>query len=174
MKNGLIAFCGVDCSACPDYVQEKCPGCRDSVWPEGDACMPVACCEEKGLSSCGECPGFPCSEMESFYTESESHREAFVRMMERREQLERIGHFEKILQELQQLLSEPDAEALAAFREKAEELAAYYESEDWKRDFADEEAGLLPRDLPRGVLSEDGIWNALEAWQECLEEADPE
>jgi hypothetical protein len=133
--------------------------------------MPVACCEEKGFSSCSECPGFPCEEMDGFYGESESHREAFVRMMEHREQIKRIAYFEGILRELQQLVSEPNSEALAAFREKAEELAAYYESEDWRQDFADDEAGLLPRDLPRGVLSEDGIWNALEAWCECLEEA---
>ena len=28
------------------------------------------------------------------------------------------------------------------------------------------EAGALPRDLKRGVLSEDGIWNLLEAYRE--------
>ena len=37
----------------------------------------------------------------------------------------------------------------------------YYGSEVWKQDFADDEAGLLPTDLKRGVLSEDGIWNLL-------------
>ena len=38
-------------------------------------------------------------------------------------------------------------------------LSEYYESDEWKQDFADDEAGLLPKDLKRGVLSEDGIWN---------------
>ena len=90
---------------------------------------------------------------------------------EKAEQAGRITYFEKILRELQQLVSNPNAEALAAFRGKAEELAAYYESAEWKRDFADDEAGLLALDLPRGVLSEDGIWNALEAWRERLEES---
>ena len=90
---------------------------------------------------------------------------------DRTAQIERINYFEGILRELQQLISDPDAEALAAFRGKAEELAAYYGSENWKQDFADDEACLLPPELPRGVLSEDGIWNALEAWRECLEEA---
>ena len=42
------------------------------------------------------------------------------------------------------------------------ELEAYYGSEDWKQDFADDEKGLLPSDLKRGVLSEDAIWNVLE------------
>ncbi len=48
-------------------------------------------------------------------------------------------------------------------------LASYYGSNDWKQDFADDEAGLLPKDLKRGVLSEDGIWNLLEAHQELQE-----
>ena len=41
------------------------------------------------------------------------------------------------------------------------ELEKYYGSDDWKLDFADDEQGLLPKDLKRGVLSEDGIWNVL-------------
>ena len=40
-------------------------------------------------------------------------------------------------------------------------LDAYYGSEEWKQDFSDDEAGRLPADLKRGVLSEDGIWNLL-------------
>jgi len=41
-------------------------------------------------------------------------------------------------------------------------LESYYSSDEWKQDFADDEAGLLPKDLKRGVLSEDAIWNVLE------------
>ena len=40
-------------------------------------------------------------------------------------------------------------------------LSDYYGSDEWKQDFADDEAGQLPADLKRGVLSEDGIWNLL-------------
>ena len=40
-------------------------------------------------------------------------------------------------------------------------LSNYYGSDEWKQDFADDEAGLLPRDLKRGVLSEDALWNLL-------------
>lgn len=47
-------------------------------------------------------------------------------------------------------------------QEAIETLAAYYGSDEWKQDFADDEAGLLPKDLKRGVLSEDGLWNLLE------------
>ena len=49
-------------------------------------------------------------------------------------------------------------EAQVALRE----LENYYGSNEWKQDFADEEAGRLPTDMNRGVLSEDAIWNLLE------------
>ena len=49
----------------------------------------------------------------------------------------------------------------AEVQEAIDELSAYYGSDEWKQDFADDEAGRLPQDLKRGVLSEDGIWNVL-------------
>ena len=49
----------------------------------------------------------------------------------------------------------------ARIQEAIRILAEYYGSDEWKQDFADDEAGLLPKDLKRGVLSEDGIWNVL-------------
>lgn len=54
--------------------------------------------------------------------------------------------------------------ALDNYEQAQESIAAlekYYGSEEWKQDFADDEAGRLPADLKRGVLSEDGIWNLL-------------
>ena len=42
------------------------------------------------------------------------------------------------------------------------QLGDYYGSDQWKHDFADDLAGLLPPDLKRGVLSEDAVWNLLE------------
>ena len=41
-------------------------------------------------------------------------------------------------------------------------LAAYYESGLWLADYTLDEQGLLPRDLKRAVLSQDGLWNLLE------------
>ena len=40
-------------------------------------------------------------------------------------------------------------------------LSDYYSSQAWKRDYAADEAGLFPKDLKRGVLSEDGIYDLL-------------
>ena len=75
-----IAYCGVDCAVCPDFTQEKCPGCRESVWPEGDLCPPIACCARHGIELCGQCGEFPCQMMREFYEESDSHRAAYDRM----------------------------------------------------------------------------------------------
>ena len=55
-------------------------------------------------------------------------------------------------------------EALDAFdgiQEDVRELSAYYEDDDWREDFEADEAGKLPADLKRGVLSEDGIYDVL-------------
>ena len=78
--NDLVAYCGVDCAACPDYAAERCPGCRKSEWPDGDPCMPIACCQARGISFCGQCAGFPCADMRGFYGESDGHRAAYARM----------------------------------------------------------------------------------------------
>lgn len=48
-------------------------------------------------------------------------------------------------------------------------LSDYLESADWRADFEADERGELPEDLLRGVLSEDGIYDALETQRELLE-----
>ena len=61
--------------------------------------------------------------------------------------------------------------AIAAFvgqQPTAELLRRYYESTLWKTDFAADEAGRLPPELPRGVLSEDGLFNLLEEYDALL------
>ena len=49
-----------------------------------------------------------------------------------------------------------------AAQEALQSLEAYYGSEEWRQDFAADEAGRLPQNLKRGVLSEDAVWNLLE------------
>ena len=84
IDSDLMAYCGVDCSACPDYTSGKCPGCRQSIGTEGDRCMPVECCMKKGIIHCGACECFPCADMAEFFTESEGHRLAWRRLIELR------------------------------------------------------------------------------------------
>ena len=49
------------------------------------------------------------------------------------------------------------------------ELSAYYESDLWMEDYEADEAGELPDDLKRGVLSEDGLYNLLAEYEELME-----
>lgn len=46
-------------------------------------------------------------------------------------------------------------------------LLRYYEGGQWLADYALDEAGLLPADLKRGVLSEDGVYNFLIDWEKA-------
>lgn len=85
IDNPLIACCGVDCKACPDYREKKCPSCRATVWATGDECMPVACCREKQIDCCAGCASFPCADMAAFYEESDGHCAAYARMCALRE-----------------------------------------------------------------------------------------
>ena len=41
------------------------------------------------------------------------------------------------------------------------ELIKYYESDLWLKDYNADLEGKLPKDLKRGILSEDGIYNLL-------------
>ena len=52
-------------------------------------------------------------------------------------------------------------QSFESLRTDIEQLTAYYENE-WKQDFEADEQGLLPRDLKRGVLSEDAVYDLLE------------
>ena len=82
----------------------------------------------------------------------------------KQEQTERIRQMELRMERAAKAVMELSAalENYEAVQEDIAELERYYGSEAWKQDFADDEAGLLPADLKRGVLSEDGIWNLLE------------
>ena len=87
-------------------------------------------------------------------------------------QIERIRHFEKLLDRVT-LANEELENALENFRaahEAVRELDGYYGSEDWRQDLADDEAGKLPTDLKRGVLSEDAAFNALTDYRRLLSE----
>ena len=79
------------------------------------------------------------------------------------EQIERIKQMELRMERSAKAVIELSA-ALDMYESVQEDIVAldaYYGSETWKQDYADDEAGRLPADLKRGVLSEDGIWNLL-------------
>ena len=85
-KKALTAPCGLDCFNCGAYVdniteeykkgaseflkisieETMCKGCRDEKgkckWANGK-CATWDCIEEKGLTLCSECNGFPCNKL---------------------------------------------------------------------------------------------------------------
>ncbi len=75
------------------------------------------------------------------------------------ERNERIRHFEKLFDRVNTLNDEIER-GLRELAELSGELQAYYSGE-WREDFEADEAGLIPDYVKRGVLSEDGLWDAL-------------
>jgi len=86
-------------------------------------------------------------------------------------QTKRIRQMERHLKHASAALKRLSS-ALDKYDEAKADIAAlsdYYGSDLWKQDLADDEAGLLPKNLKRGVLAEDSIWNVLEAYRELQE-----
>lgn len=78
--------------------------------------------------------------------------------------IQRIEKYESYMEEAERLLCA--GEHTERLQRLITALEAYYTSDEWKEDFAADEAGLLPKKLKRGVLSEDGIYNLLEEYKE--------
>ena len=85
--------------------------------------------------------------------------------------VKRIAEMESILDEaLRRMDKDEEApQELLEYQTEIKKLDEYYSDQDWKDDFALDEDGLLPKDLKRGVLSEDGIYDALERNKEVME-----
>ena len=85
--------------------------------------------------------------------------------------IERITNMESLFDKSEEVVKRLEA-ALKDFTELGHDIAkleAYYNSPQWRKDFEADEAGKLPKDLKRGVLSEDGLWNLLGDYQRLKE-----
>ena len=83
----------------------------------------------------------------------------------------RVKEMESRFEQLSQVVSELSA-ALDKYADAGESLKAldaYYGSDEWKSDFTADEKGLFPKELKRGVLSEDAVWNLLSDYRELNE-----
>ena len=82
--------------------------------------------------------------------------------------IERITEMEQRMERVDEALRtlENALDTIIDLEDDIQKLDAYYSSEEWKSDFQADESGLLPKDLKRGVLSEDGIWNLLSRVEE--------
>lgn len=87
----------------------------------------------------------------------------------------RIQRITEMEQRLNRLLAwnAGDRSAKETIQEDVRLLDEYYKSPLWREDFVADEAGELPKDLPRGILSEDGIYNALEDYSMQIKDKIP-
>ena len=86
------------------------------------------------------------------------------------EQIERIKEMEQCLDVSEKAIREL-SEALSSFEEIQTlygKLRDYYGSDLWMQDYEDDEAGKLPKDLKRGVLSEDAVYDLITENRELL------
>ena len=86
-------------------------------------------------------------------------------------QIERISHMEKCLDDSRVAIDRL-SRALEEYRNvqgKIRELEGYYSGE-WRNDFEDDEAGKLPPELKRGVLSEDAVYDLLSDDREIIDD----
>jgi hypothetical protein len=85
--------------------------------------------------------------------------------------IERITNMESLFDKSEEVVKRLEA-ALKDFAKLEHDIAkleVYYNSPQWRKDFEADEAGKLPQDLKRGVLSEDGIYDLLSDYQ-CLKD----
>lgn len=87
-------------------------------------------------------------------------------------QIERINEMEQLFDEVSAAVKEL-SEAFEKYQSVLpglEKLTEYFESEQWQADFEDDSMGRLPKDLKRGVLSEDGVYDLLTENAELMSE----
>lgn len=86
------------------------------------------------------------------------------------DEIERIREMEACLDASEKAIRDL-SEALSAYeavQPQYRKLSDYYGSDLWLRDFEADEAGKFPRDLKRGVLSEDGVYDLITENRELL------
>ena len=89
----------------------------------------------------------------------------------RQEQIQRIMHYESLLNVITAKVQILKSSIIGfeSVQKEIDELTSYYGSKEWKKDFADDEAGKFSSTLKRGVLSEDGLYNLLNEIKELKE-----
>ena len=83
-----------------------------------------------------------------------------IRRFQRLSGAERVVFYEKLFDEVRDMPHETAAPG-EEMQWKVRLLEEYYSSGEWQEDYEADEAGLLPAELKRGVLSQDGLYNFL-------------
>ena len=93
--------------------------------------------------------------------------------MIKKKQLDRISQMEDRFDEVTRVMAALDeaVSEYADFKSEIKALQDYMESGHWKEDYEADEAGKIPANVKRGVLSEDGLYDLLEESGRILERA---
>lgn len=76
--------------------------------------------------------------------------------------IERVSEYEQIFDALTAAMQANQA----IDAQDLQKLTVYYESDQWRTDYALDEMGLFPQELKRGVLSQDGVYDLLQTiWE---------
>ena len=86
------------------------------------------------------------------------------------EQVDRIVWMEQILDEAEGVVGdlERSLDRYETLQDKLAALEEYYSGPLWRQDLDDDEAGRLPADLKRGVLSQDAVYDLLDQRHQLL------
>ena len=93
--------------------------------------------------------------------------------MDKQARIERISLMEDRFDKVTRMLGELDEaiDEYEDFKDELEVLKDYMDSGEWKQDYEADEAGQLPSDLKRGVLSQDGLYNLLQDAEQIIAKA---
>ncbi|MBQ2582567.1 MAG: DUF4298 domain-containing protein [Erysipelotrichaceae bacterium] len=84
-------------------------------------------------------------------------------MMKKTKQIERIEEMEALMDECSAGMKDfqKSLRKFSALQKKIDLLEEYYFSPEWRKDYEDDEAGKIPQEVKRGVLSQDGVYDLL-------------
>ena len=94
-------------------------------------------------------------------------------MITNKELLKRVREMEDRYDEFTRVLAELD-NAISEFKDYKADLTIlqeYMDSGQWKADFEADEAGRIPVEVKRGVLSEDGLYDLMQGADEIIQRA---
>lgn len=85
--------------------------------------------------------------------------------------VERVARMEEASKRVENMLVQLNQglDSYSQVQHEIEILEKYLDSKQWHADFEADEAGKLPADMPRGVLSEDGLYNLLNRVEDAKE-----
>ena len=77
--------------------------------------------------------------------------------------INRIKNMESVFDFLQKMVAEKSVSVCKEdwFRIHLDNLLAYYEGGQWLADYTLDEQGVIPADIKRGILSQDGFYDFL-------------